>query len=423
MLKNSVFSKASFALIALLFVLSFLNAQTATTTYGDFSGALAALNSVKAEINREMDKLDQYFSLRLIIKAKLEENAEDQRENIIESLGGRNSALLALGKSLADTMDGAQLMAEMDHVNTSTEKYIRDKIDKAIYQRQGDIDKGIGVGYNEAFANLEAAYNGLGEEDTKKANKDLFNSASKVKVDLSSSTYHWPVPDSGSIFLVQCGNPSGECYGYYDTADEHKKICPHKHGVDGETNKVWWSCFDSSCTHDKYAWSLMQHWEPCRGGCGKLMPAPIGAPPLGHAAQGIGRDASTAYFYYDHEAVCQEPVHSFWNPWAKCGKKYFTCQACPHRASEGVFSNQTGFDVYDSNNNTLIVTAIKDDLYWVRMRINGNYVTSAYPDTDGEATLRKTFGTEDRGNHSVTITVYYNGGNSSKDHSFSISVE
>ena len=365
--------------------------------------------------------MDQYFSLRLIIKTKLEENAEDQRENIIESLGGPNSALLALGKSLADTMDGAQLMAEMDHVNTSIEEYINENIDKAIYQRQGDIDNGIGVGYNEAFANLEAAYNGLDPEDTKKANKDLFNSASTVKVDLSSSTYHWPVPDSGSIFLVQCGNPSGECYGYYKKAEKHKKICPEKHGVDGTTNKVWWSCFDSSCTHDKYSWSLWQHWEPCRGGCEELFPAPLSPPPLGHGAQGIGRHATT--IYYDHEATCQVPVHSFWNPWAKCGKEYFTCQVCPHRASEGVFRNRSDFDVYHNIYNRLIVTAIKDDLYWVRMRINGNYVTSAYANANGEVTLRKTFTSEDRGNHTVTIHVYYNGGNSSTEHSFSISVE
>ena len=60
---------------------------------------------------------------------------------------------------------------------------------------------------------------------------------------------------------------------------------------------------------------------------------------------------------------------------AKCGKKYFTCQVCPHRADEGAFLNKTSFTRYEE----LVVKILKDDLYYATlyMDFNGNGLTES----------------------------------------------
>lgn len=194
-----------------------------------------------------------------------------------------------------------------------------------------------------------------------------------------------------------------------------EQTCNHKHGISGETGVIYYACEpDTSKCHRS-----SEHWIPCRGGCGELFPPSTVSvnPPAG-----LGSFGFSEIKYYDHEAVCEEPVYSWWNPSAKCGKKYFTCQGgCPHRSDEGVFFNQSRFKVYD----TLAVRVIKDDLYIANMYIDGSYVTAAYPGSGGEATLSKTFNSGDAGKtFTVTIYVYYaDDGVSSTSHTATISVE
>lgn len=68
---------------------------------------------------------------------------------------------------------------------------------------------------------------------------------------------------------------------------------------------------------------------PCRGnGCNELFPPPYTM---------IQTDQILPLItYYDHETVCNEPVDSWWNPWATCGETYFPCEEpCGHGSSSG----------------------------------------------------------------------------------------
>ena len=203
----------------------------------------------------------------------------------------------------------------------------------------------------------------------------------------------------------------------YNELEKAKKpleqICNLKHGVSGITDVIYYACYpDTSKCHLR-----SKHWVPCRGGCDELFP-----PPTTHHSVG-------GSFYYnwkefhDHETVCKESVYNFWNPWAKCGKKFFTCQGgCPHKSDEGIFYNKTGFKVYE----TIAVRVKKDDLYMATMSIDGNIVSTAYQGSGGEAVLRKTFDSDDSGkNYTVKISVYYGDINSPSysTHTSSISVD
>lgn len=229
MLKNNALYK-SCALFALFFAFAtflFLDAKSETekSKYEKYESLRATVNAiVSSEINPEKDYLGQYFTLRNVIVAKLQENEEEMRDGIYDALGGPQSALISLGKQINDTMDGVQLMAELDHVNKSAEKFIQDNI-VPIFQRKGDQDKGVLMGYNEAFAELVTAYNALDKGDTLDANTALFGSATATsdKVDLYQTSLHMDVPDAESVFLVKC---NGKCYGYWEDADKMKVTCP-----------------------------------------------------------------------------------------------------------------------------------------------------------------------------------------------------
>lgn len=227
--KNNALYKscALFALIFAFAIFLFLDAKSETekSKYEYYKEVKSTVNDIKThEINPEMDYLGQYFTLRTTIVDKLKDNKEDMRDGIFDALGGPKSALISLGKQISDTMDGVQLMAELDHVNKSAEKFIKDNI-VPIYQRKGDQKKLELMGYNEAFAELVTAYNALDDEYTKRANTALFGSATATsdKVDLYQTSLYSAVPDAGSVFLVKC---NGKCYGYWEDADKMKVTCP-----------------------------------------------------------------------------------------------------------------------------------------------------------------------------------------------------
>ena len=293
MLKNSVYYKSLISFIVLLFVITCLNAESQMTPYEKFDFAYDVLGDVKAEINTKKDTLDQYFSVRTTILAQLAANREEERQNVLSSFTSLEGAIVALGEQIMDTMDGIQLNNALNGVNTSIEEFINDEIDVGIFQRQGNIDTGTGVGYNQAFANLVTTYGDLSAETRSDANELLFDSRSSEVVDLSQSTINWSVPGAETAFVQPCNNPSGRCYGYYPNPDKHKETCPLKHGTAGTTNKTWWSCFDASCTRSS------EHWIECRALCGELCPPPT-------------REYYDNYQYrlqyHDHEKVCTEPV-------------------------------------------------------------------------------------------------------------------
>ena len=407
MMKNKSLTKGFVVVCCIAFCAVLLNAQT-TTTIESFNTVIGALNTVKSEISDKRDSISQYFTLRVEIKTLLKENKEDQRDNVIDALGGEDSALIALGKSIMDSMDGRQLMEEMDHVNKSIEDFINTEIDKKIYQRKANSSTLTMRGYNQLFDLLQTTYANLSPEDRSIVNHTYFDTTSNAVFDLKKSSIHKPVPNPATVFLVRCGNPSGRCYGYYDKADKHKKICPHKHGVIGETNKVWWSCFDDFCTHDKYSWSLWQHWEPCRGGCEESCPAPLSPPPLGHGAQGIGRHATT--IYYDHEEICQVPVYkNFIVGRQPCGRKYFTCQICRHGVKEGFFDNSTSFSAYGTYRAEVVYNDPIREVYWYFQKPGGSMKQVSHDTSGGKTSSWSHTFDSTSGTYKVKSTVYFKG--------------
>ena len=197
MLNNKGYHKKFILFFALLFVISmflFLDAKAETeeSKYSHYKDVKETVGDVRDEIIAAENKLDQYFTLRSIIKTKLEENEEDKRDDILNAVDSPQATLSTLGKRILDEMDGAQLMEEMDHLNRSIEEFIRDKIDKAIYQRQGNQQENIIMGFNQAFSALVSAYEARDDEHTLKANEALFGSATATteKADLYQTSLY-----------------------------------------------------------------------------------------------------------------------------------------------------------------------------------------------------------------------------------------
>lgn len=384
------------------------------------------MNRVNDEIDNAVGTLEQLVQVRDGILSELGQHETEGRFNVAKSvtdrvIGSIAGAVKTVLSQLKTTMSGVELVKALEGVNIAIDEHMLNDVEPLLL-RSGD-------GHNEVFKRLIDGYGNLTPYYRGRANYDLWGKGEKqsddtIVYDTSDytedlkNTYRKSLPNPDTITVSKCANPSGECYGYYLDSNEHLKTCQHKHGVSGETGVTWWQCDSTSCTRSS------EHYVPCRGGCRKLMPPPT---VTYHPPAFPGNPGWTTTEYHDHEAVCQKPIYSIWNGLlgyqARCGKKYFTCQVCPHRASEGVFYNRSDFEVYHDTYNTLVVKILKEDLYWVSMKINGQYATSAYPHTNGEAILRKTFESTDRGNHSVTIDVFYNSGNSSTEHSYSISVE
>jgi len=166
MLKNSVCYRSLIPFFVFLFVLTCLNVESQAATLEEFNTSMTVLNSVANEITNKKTTLGQYFTIRTGIVNMLAENNEDLRDNALNStdLGG---AISALGLNLLDEMDGVTLKNHLDGVNTSIETFIRTEIDVGIFQRKGN-DSGVVVGYNQAYDNYKADYNGLSRSDRKK---------------------------------------------------------------------------------------------------------------------------------------------------------------------------------------------------------------------------------------------------------------
>lgn len=375
--------------------------------YSHYKDVKETVGDVRDEIIAAEVKLGQYFTLRSIIKTKLEENEEDKRDDILNAVDSPQATLSTLGKRILDEMDGAQLMEEMDHLNRSIEEFIRDKIDKAIYQRQGNQQENIIMGFNQAFSALVSAYEALDDEHTLKANEALFGSATATteKADLYQTSLYKSLPTAKAVFLVQCSNPSGRCYGYYDTADEHKKICPHKHGMDGETDKVWWSCFRSSCTYSN------QHWRECRALCGEFFPPPTVVSNNPHAGY-------IEVEWHDHEVTCQVPVYkNFIVGRQPCGRKYFTCQVgCRHGVEEGYFSNSTSFSAYGTYRAEVVYNDPIKEVYWYFQKPGGSMKQVSHDTSGGKtSSWSHTFGSTS-GTYKVKAKVYFKGSRSAITH-------
>lgn len=147
MSKNRILCIVSFTFIALLFVFPFLNAETGTTTLSEFNTSMTVLNFVANEITVQKVTLANYFTIRTNLQTKLEENEEDTRHNILQSMTGLEGYITALGEQILDTMEGEKLKKAFDGVNVSIENFINTDIDVGIFQRQGN-DQGVVVGYN-----------------------------------------------------------------------------------------------------------------------------------------------------------------------------------------------------------------------------------------------------------------------------------
>lgn len=351
----STFLVASFLSISLYLYVNAHNTE-ASDNYSSFSVALVSMNTVNDKIDNATRTLEQFGHVRDGIVSELGKHETEGRFNVAKSItdrviGSIAGAVKTVLSQLKTTMSGVELVYALDGVNIAIDEHIMNEVEPLFTTS--------GSGHNDTFNRLIDGYGKLTPYYRGRANYDLWGKGKKqsdgtIVYDTSDYTedlknqYTKSVPTSDTITVSKCANPSGKCYGYYLDPNEHKKTCQHKHGVSGETGVTWWQCDSTSCTHSA------EHWVECRGECGKLFPPPTRSiiPP---AFPGEGPRFTTTY--HDHEETCEEPVHSFWNPWAKCGKKYFTCQVCPHRASEGVFFNRSNIDVYHDTYNTLIVTA------------------------------------------------------------------
>ena len=111
--------------------------------------------------------------------------------------------------------------------------------------------------------------------------------------------------------LYQCQGP---CYKVFETLPlamySHSKACYEKHGSSGSSSS-YWSCEYNVCPNGN------NHWKECRASaCSVLFPPP---------------EHEHTYDDYDHKVKCTESVYDFWNPSAKCGEEYYTCEhsTCP----------------------------------------------------------------------------------------------
>ena len=119
----------------------------------------------------------------------------------------------------------------------------------------------------------------------------------------------------------------------------------------------------------------------------------------------------------DYYMFCASDDHVYHASCPKLGANGETCQSdgyyeCQEHTCDfasntvDVNFNELNFQVYE----TLEVTVKESDLYIVNLYIDGEYVTAAYPNSNGEAVLTKTFDTDDVGEHTVTIYMFYGNG-------------
>lgn len=263
-------------------------------------------------------QLAKLEGVRGSIEGKLEDNAEDLRDGVRTSIVAAagtdyGTAVATLINAASDTMDGIALLSMFNSANASI--LAQNGVISGLYTDPPNTPKENRTGYDAVYDRYVDAYNNLSASDKAKIRQARGEDGPYPKMDQpSGSTYG----------LVACARPSNlspTCYGYYRDADEHKEKCSLKHGTSGETNVEWWSCFDSQC--HRYP----EHWVPCRAPqCNVLFPPPT------TIIQHDGHHIFTEKEYHDHEVTCGVGVYDFWNPWKKCGTKYFTCEgACPNK--------------------------------------------------------------------------------------------
>lgn len=428
MLKNNARHRIwiVFALLFMIPMFLFLDAKSDSeeSKYNYYRDVKQTVNTIKNEITDAKLPLADYNAIRNDILAMLADNNEDLRDNTINmtDLGG---AISGLGLNILDKMDGAHLKKQLDGVNNSIEEYIREEIDKKIFQRKGDQATNTMMGFNEAFAELETAYGALDKEHTLDANKALFGplSATSAKANLSQTSLHVSVPDPQTVFVTKCPNPSGECYGYYPNPSEHKSLCMYKHGTSGETNTEYWTCFGGTCSRSG------EHWLPCGGGCGEDFPPKVigqrGPVRINGVLQFIYKYASDS----PHLVTCNEPVHSWWNPSATCGREYYTCQGpCSHGAEEGIFPRETSGTVTFTHAARLVTAKPYLSVYWYLRKPSdtsgglGTSVSSVTGDgSSKESSFSRTF-TESDEDGTYNVTAYVSFDDSVKQYSYLLTV-
>lgn len=244
-------------------------------------------------------------------------------------------------------------MAELDHVNNSAEKFIKDNI-VPIFQRKGDQDKGVLMGYNEAFAELVTAYNALDKGDTLDANTALFGSATATsdKVDLYQTSLHMEVPDAGSVFLVKC---NGKCYGYWEDADKNKRTCP--------------SCGDVYYTCDKKA----KHYHSKPAGSDKYNCEPE-----------LSVSLNKSVFYSDEELVVNIKMPQYQPPWLASAYLQFDGQVMPRVSSSSPYRVSPGRRFRTYTGQVTITTGFSDLDFKGSSEWYGNVnITVLYTKADG----------------------------------------
>lgn len=420
-MKNKNYRKllTTFLVVALISsgIYLYVNANEADQQhyYNIFDTAYGHAGRVEAEINRAEVPLGQMGAIQEGLKKELGKNESNSRKNVAKSILDRigssfTGAVKTLIDQLSETMTGVDLVQALEAVNDAIEEYIRHDIGEKIFERSE-------TGYDATWDRILEFYGKLEGKHLRDANMAVFGENTDADLSERLAALKWSLPDATKIYVSQCANPSGTCYGYYTDANEHLETCSLKHGPSGETNVTYWKC-DNRQTCSRAS----EHWIECQALCGDFFPPPVVNDETMTRAAPLGTPTAV---YNDHYKVCEEPIHSIWNGifgyQAKCGKTYYTCEGgCSHREDEGVFYNKTSFEVYE----TLAVRVIKDDLYMATMVIDGDTVTS-YPGSGNALTLRHTFDSGDMGqNFTVTINVWYGDTNApnSSIHSSCVSV-
>ena len=316
-------SKVLIVFLSLFFVslpLSGVNAHE-TEEWKQYQACAEAREQKERQIVSAKDDLGQFEDVRERIEGYLADNAEDLRAGVRSSLiaagfADFGAATAALVEGALDTMDGIALLSMFNSANTSIQA--QNGVISGLYTDPPNTPAKDRTGYDAVYDRYVDAYNNLSESDKAKIRHARGEDGPYPKMSQpSGSTYG----------LVACARPSNlspTCYGYYRDADEHKETCSLKHGTSGETNVTWWSCFNSQC--HRYP----EHWVPCRApNCNLLYPPKtvIIIPP-----DFPGGSVYTAEEYHDCEIKCGVDVYGgFFNPWATCPEKYFTCEhsTCP----------------------------------------------------------------------------------------------
>ena len=274
---------------------------------------------------------NQYANLRREIEAALGENWTSSMKNITQTLINRMEG--SVSGVMSTTIDQAivsrssyQLIKDLDAIKIKASEYIATEIDNNIFQRPR-------TGYNDTYQRMLNAYRDSEGQERMDLNIGVFQKYDTGDYSSDLEADKWPVPDVENLYVSRCATPTGTCWGYYVDANEHKHECELKHGVSGETNVDWWICQSSQggrCTR------LSEHWVPCRAtNCNVLFPPPTSTLHTTLIAPG-SFVTSLLTTYHDHETVCNEPVDRWYDPWATCGDKYFTCEGpCGHGSSSG----------------------------------------------------------------------------------------